>query len=130
MGEDLGGGSLDFRRQEHLNQELWVKEDIRRPGMPISHAVPGWAASGTGSEDSERERRRRASETTRRVPSRPVGGSTSTGALDRSTVTDVDGAVGGALGAAERVQAPTRPAAAAKQHAVYGDDSDDEPPPL
>ena len=96
----------------------------------VSAAVPGWAASGTGSEDSERERRRRASETTRRVPSRPVGGSTSTGALDRSTVTDVDGAVGGALGAAERVQAPTRPAAAAKQHAVYGDDSDDEPPPL
>ena len=100
-----------------------------------SAAVPGWAAIGTGSEDWERDRRRRESWTARRTVERTVGDSSpngalgARGALDRSVV-DTDRAVGGASGAAARAKAPTGPAAAAKQHAVYGDDSDDEPPPL
>ena len=50
--------------------------------------------------------------------------------LSRGAVTDTDRAVGGAIDMRERVAPPSGPAAAAKQHAVYGDDSDDEPPPL
>jgi hypothetical protein len=45
-------------------------------------------------------------------------------------VTDTENAVGGALDVREVVRVPSGPASVAKQHAVYGDDSDDEPPPL
>lgn len=95
---------------------------------PVSAANPGWAASGTGSDDRDRRERHRR-----------VGGSNPSGSLirdlgdvslRRGVVTDTDVAVGGALDARERVRDPSGPASAAKQHAVYGDDSDDEPPPL
>jgi protein TilB len=108
----------------------------RRPaGGPrgaVSAANPGWAASGTGSEDLDARRRR--------VTQRAGGGSSPIGrdlvrdlggvSLSRGAVTDTDRAVGGAIDMRERVAPPSGPAAAAKQHAVYGDDSDDEPPPL
>lgn len=105
----------------------------RRPaGGPrgaVSAANPGWAASGTGSDDRDRRERHRR-----------VTGSTPSGSLIRAidgvslgargVVTDTENAVGGALDVREVVRVPSGPASAAKQHAVYGDDSDDEPPPL
>ena len=109
----------------------------RRPaGGPrgaVSAANPGWVASGTGSEDPDERRRR--------VTQRAGGGSSPSGrhlvrdlggvSLSRGAVTDTDRAVGGAIDTRpSRVAPPSGPAAAAKQHAVYGDDSDDEPPPL
>ena len=96
---------------------------------PVSAANPGWAASGTGSDDRDRRERHRR-----------VTGSTPSGSLIRAidgvslgargVVTDTENAVGGALDVREVVRVPSGPASAAKQHAVYGDDSDDEPPPL
>ena len=96
---------------------------------PVSAANPGWAASGTGSDASDRRERHRR-----------VGGSTPSGSLiqdlggvslgARGVVTDTENAVGGALDVREVVNVPSGPASVAKQHAVYGDDSDDEPPPL
>ena len=128
QGEDAGKGLEDaglglLRRDE---------ETRGRPARAVSAANPGWAASGTGSEDLDARRRRVTAASGRRFEPigrdlvRDLGGVS----LSRGAVTDTDRAVGGAIDMRERVAPPSGPAAAAKQHAVYGDDSDDEPPPL
>ena len=47
----------------------------------------------------------------------------------RGIVHDAPGVIRGGLDMVEAVKPPA-PAVAAAQHAVFGDDSDDEPPPL
>ena len=51
------------------------------------------------------------------------------GVSRRGIVHDVPGVIRGGLDMVEAVKAAA-PAVAATQHAVFGDDSDDEPPPL
>ena len=89
---------------------------------------PGWAASGTGSETSD--------ELKRRIAYGGGGGGGSNklikelGAVSlQNIVTDTNSAIGGGLDISETVKAPA-PATLATQHAVYGDDSGEEPPPL
>ena len=89
----------------------------------ISNRNPGWAASGTGSETGDELRRRKGRGNSGLIKKLGNVGL-------RNIVTDTHRAIGGGGDIISEALQPPAPAVAATQTAVYGSESDDEPPEL